>query len=126
MSRVVGFGGTISYRCLNCGNSGLIGYSGLEGFAYMFFLLLITYEIQLKKMFVIELKIKFIKKAVWKEGYLMDKEIALEVKEVVAYHSVGYSPRFLRCPSCATSIDKSWDKPERCSRCNQKLLWSKN
>jgi len=53
----------------------------------------------------------------------MDKEIALKVKEVVAYHSSGYSPRFLRCPSCDTSIEKSWDEPDRCSKCSQKLLW---
>jgi DNA-directed RNA polymerase subunit N (RpoN/RPB10) len=36
MSRVVGFGGTIPYRCLNCGKSGLIGYSGLEGYEKAF------------------------------------------------------------------------------------------
>ncbi|MFB8425751.1 hypothetical protein ACFC4S_27405 [Priestia megaterium] len=55
----------------------------------------------------------------------MDKEVPTEVREVVAYHSSGYSPRFLRCPSCDTSIEKSWDKPEKCSKCSQKLLWKK-
>lgn len=32
MSRSVGFGGTIPYQCLNCGNTGLINQSGLEGY----------------------------------------------------------------------------------------------
>lgn len=30
MSRAVGFGGTIPYKCLNCGNTGLIDIGGLE------------------------------------------------------------------------------------------------
>ena len=30
MSRAVGFGGTVSYKCLNCGNTGLIDIGGLE------------------------------------------------------------------------------------------------
>lgn len=36
MSRAVGFGGTIPYRCLNCGNTGLIDMGGLEGYKLAF------------------------------------------------------------------------------------------
>lgn len=54
----------------------------------------------------------------------MNKNTPTEVKEVIAYHSMGYSPRFLRCPNCEHSIEKSWDKPKKCSCCGQKLLWT--
>lgn len=30
MSKAVGFGGTVPYKCLNCGNTGLIDIGGLE------------------------------------------------------------------------------------------------
>ncbi|MFP3726984.1 hypothetical protein U8V72_17555 [Priestia filamentosa] len=32
----LGFGGTIPYECLNCGNSGLIDFGGLEGYKMAF------------------------------------------------------------------------------------------
>lgn len=54
----------------------------------------------------------------------MDKNIPMEAKEVIAYHSMGYSPRFLRCPNCEHSIKRSWNKPKECSYCEQKLLWN--
>lgn len=54
----------------------------------------------------------------------MDRNTPTKVKEVTAYHSMGYSPRFIRCPNCDRSIEKSWDKPDTCSGCKQKLLWN--
>lgn len=36
MSRSVGFGGTIPYECINCGNQGLIDFGGLEGYQQAF------------------------------------------------------------------------------------------
>lgn len=32
MSHSAGFGGTIPYKCMNCGNVGLIDFGGLEGY----------------------------------------------------------------------------------------------
>lgn len=32
MNQSFGFGGTIPYECLNCGNTGLIDMDGLEGY----------------------------------------------------------------------------------------------
>lgn len=32
----LGFGGTVPHSCLNCGNSGLIGFGGLEGYKKAF------------------------------------------------------------------------------------------
>lgn len=53
----------------------------------------------------------------------MDKNIPTKVIDIITYHSMGYSPRFIRCPNCETSIEKSWDKPKKCSKCEQRLLW---
>jgi hypothetical protein len=53
----------------------------------------------------------------------VDKNVSTKIKEVTAYHSMGYSPRFIRCPNCENSVLKSWEKPKECSYCNQKLLW---
>lgn len=53
----------------------------------------------------------------------MDKNIPTKVKDITAYHSVGYSPRFIRCPNCKNDIPKTWEKPKECIKCNQKLLW---
>lgn len=36
LSRAVGFGGTIPYECINCGNIGLIDSGGLEGYPQAF------------------------------------------------------------------------------------------
>lgn len=36
MSYRVGFGGTIPYECLNCGNQGLVDFGGLEGYQKAF------------------------------------------------------------------------------------------
>jgi DNA-directed RNA polymerase subunit RPC12/RpoP len=36
MSHAIGFGGTIPYKCLNCGNVGLIDVDGLEGYRLAF------------------------------------------------------------------------------------------
>ena len=36
MSRAVGFGGTIPWECMNCGNRGLIDFGGLEGYEKAF------------------------------------------------------------------------------------------
>ena len=36
LSAAMGFGGTIPWRCLNCGNTGLADQSGLEGFKQAF------------------------------------------------------------------------------------------
>ncbi|MFD0050057.1 hypothetical protein ACFVHQ_12070 [Actinomycetes bacterium NPDC127524] len=36
MSHASGFGGTLPYRCLNCGNIGLIDIAGLEGYKQAF------------------------------------------------------------------------------------------
>lgn len=36
MSHSMGFGGTIPYECLNCGNIGLIDFGGLEGYTRAF------------------------------------------------------------------------------------------
>jgi len=36
MSHTLGFGGTIPYQCLNCGNAGLINFGGLEGYKKAF------------------------------------------------------------------------------------------
>lgn len=36
MSHAVGFGGTVPYKCLNCGNVGLIDINGLEGYKMAF------------------------------------------------------------------------------------------
>lgn len=30
LSKSIGFGGTIPWKCINCGNTGLIDHSGLE------------------------------------------------------------------------------------------------
>lgn len=54
----------------------------------------------------------------------MDKNTPTSVKRVTAYHSMGYSPRFTKCPNCERSVEKSWDKPKNCSHCNQKLIWN--
>lgn len=45
MSHAVGFGGTIPHICLNCGNTGLIDFGGLEGYKMAF----ITEEKESKK-----------------------------------------------------------------------------
>lgn len=37
MSNSVGFGGTVPHTCLNCGNEGLVGFGGLEGYKKAFF-----------------------------------------------------------------------------------------
>lgn len=36
LSYSMGFGGTIPHSCLNCDNTGLIGYGGLEGYDQAF------------------------------------------------------------------------------------------
>lgn len=36
MSHAMGFGGTIPWECLNCGNVGLIDFGGLEGYKLAF------------------------------------------------------------------------------------------
>jgi len=36
ISHALGFGGTIPCKCLNCGNVGLIGFGGLEGYKKAF------------------------------------------------------------------------------------------
>ncbi len=36
MSHAMGFGGTIPWECLNCGNTGLIDSGGLEGYQQAF------------------------------------------------------------------------------------------
>lgn len=54
----------------------------------------------------------------------MDKNTPTNVIRITAWHSVGYSPSFIRCPNCERSVEKTWDKPEKCSFCNQKLLWN--
>lgn len=36
MAPAMGFGGTIPFKCLNCGNLGLIDYGGLEGYRKAF------------------------------------------------------------------------------------------
>lgn len=36
MSHTMGFGGTIPWQCLNCGNIGLIDFGGLEGYKKAF------------------------------------------------------------------------------------------
>lgn len=36
MSHYGGFGGTLPYKCLNCGNTGLIDFGGLEGYKMAF------------------------------------------------------------------------------------------
>ena len=36
MSHALGFGGTIPWRCTNCGNIGLIDFGGLEGYKQAF------------------------------------------------------------------------------------------
>jgi hypothetical protein len=36
LSRAMGFGGTIPYECMNCGNIGLIDIGGLEGYQQAF------------------------------------------------------------------------------------------
>lgn len=36
MSHAMGFGGTIPHKCMNCGNTGLIDFGGLEGFKQAF------------------------------------------------------------------------------------------
>ena len=36
MSHAVGFGGTIPWECMNCGNRGLIDFGGLEGYEKAF------------------------------------------------------------------------------------------
>jgi hypothetical protein len=53
----------------------------------------------------------------------MDKDIPMKVIDIVTWHSFSYSPRFIRCPNCEHSVLKSWEKPEKCSYCEQKLLW---
>ena len=53
----------------------------------------------------------------------MDKNKPTSVIDIVTYHSMGYSPRFIRCPNCQRSIEKTWEKPNECTNCNQKLLW---
>lgn len=53
----------------------------------------------------------------------MDKNVPTKIIDIVTYHSSGYSPRFIRCPNCERSIEKSWDKPKECNKCEQKLLW---
>lgn len=53
----------------------------------------------------------------------MDKNNPKKVKDFKAYHSMGYSPRFIRCPSCDRDISETWNKPEECIKCGQKLLW---
>jgi hypothetical protein len=36
MSHAMGFGGTIPHKCLNCNNTGLIDFGGLEGYKMAF------------------------------------------------------------------------------------------
>lgn len=36
MSHAIGFGGTIPHKCMNCGNTGLIDFGGLEGYKMAF------------------------------------------------------------------------------------------
>lgn len=36
MSQAMGFGGTIPWKCTNCGNTGLIDFGGLEGYDMAF------------------------------------------------------------------------------------------
>ncbi|WP_121616591.1 hypothetical protein [Virgibacillus halodenitrificans] len=36
MSHALGFGGTIPYQCMNCDNTGLIDFGGLEGYKKAF------------------------------------------------------------------------------------------
>jgi len=52
----------------------------------------------------------------------MDKDTPTKVIDIVTYHSREYSPRFIRCPNCGNSVNKSWKKPKECTNCNQKLL----
>lgn len=53
----------------------------------------------------------------------MNKCKPTKVVDYTAYHSMGYSPRFIECPNCRKSISKSWEKPKKCSECDQLLLW---
>lgn len=53
MSHAMGFGGTIPYSCLNCGNVGLIDFGGLEGYTQAFVTLTDgDYCIELAKMII--------------------------------------------------------------------------
>ncbi|MFF2876373.1 hypothetical protein ACFVR2_08635 [Gottfriedia sp. NPDC057991] len=36
LSQTIGLGGTIPFKCLNCGNVGLIDYGGIEGYKQAF------------------------------------------------------------------------------------------
>lgn len=53
----------------------------------------------------------------------IDKNTPTKVIDIVTYHSMNYSPRFIRCPNCEHSVLKSCEKPEMCFYCEQKLLW---
>jgi hypothetical protein len=55
----------------------------------------------------------------------MDKDTPTKVKEIRGkWYSVGYTPRFIRCPNCDWDIHKTWEKPNECKKCGQKLLWN--
>jgi hypothetical protein len=61
-------------------------------------------------------------KTIYKEVFLMDKNIPMEIKTVKAkWFSVGYTPSFDYCPSCDKQIGWKDIEDKMCHHCTQKF-----